>query len=176
MPRIKHVTEATKMERYRIYLRDKNEKQIDKGPTMASWRYMMSEENQELPISADLLAILRDPAAVQNPDAYGPDPGQLELVHNSWLVSKDTGYKYPIKDGIPVMLIEEGERWKDTPIDELPMPPESAEPLPMSAGSTEFFSDTDDSGGLSYIALGAGLLMAILLAIGLWRFLSRNRE
>ena len=73
----------------------------------------MSETNQELPISADLLEILRDPAAVQEPDKYGPDPGKLELVFNSWLVSADTGYKYPIKDGIPVMLIEEGERWKD---------------------------------------------------------------
>ena len=76
------------------------------------------------------LEILRDPAAVQEPEKYGDDPGRLELVHNAWLVSKDTGYKYPIKDGIPVMLVEEGERWKDTPIDELPMPPESAGSLP----------------------------------------------
>lgn len=136
----------------------------------------MSEAKQELPISADLLEILRDPAAVQNPELYGPDPGQLELVLNSWLVSKDTGYKYPIKDGIPVMLIEEGERWKDTPIDELPMPPESAEPLPMSSSPTDLFGDTDESGGLGYIALGAGLLLAFILVVGIWRLVSRKKE
>ena len=135
----------------------------------------MNDSNQKPPISADLLEILRDPAAVQNPELYGPDPGQLELVYNSWLVSKDTGYKYPIKDGIPVMLIEEGERWKDTPIDELPMPPESADPFPMSSATSDLFS-SEDSGGLSYIALAAGLLVALVFAAGMWRFLTRNKE
>ena len=137
----------------------------------------MNESNQELPISADLLEILRDPAAVQNPEAYGPDPGQLELVLNSWLVSKDTGYKYPIKDGIPVMLIEEGERWKDTSIDELPMPPESAKPLLMSTTASDLFAEYDDeNSGLSYIALAAGLLVVLALVAGLWRFFTRNKE
>jgi len=136
----------------------------------------MNETNQELPISADLLEILRDPAAVQHPEEYGPDPGQLELVHNSWLVSKDTGYKYPIKDGIPVMLIEEGERWKDTPIEELPMPPESAEPLPMSVSASDLFMTSDDDGGLSYIALAAGLLAALIFAVTIWRILSRDKK
>ncbi|MDX1414036.1 MAG: hypothetical protein R3293_07575 [Candidatus Promineifilaceae bacterium] len=136
----------------------------------------MSEAQQELPISADLLEILRDPAAVQNPDLYGPDPGQLELFRNSWLVSKDTGYKYPIKDGIPVMLIEEGERWKDTPVDELPMPPESAQPLPMGNTTSDLFVESDESGGLSYIALAAGLLIALVFVIGFWRLLSSNEE
>ena len=133
----------------------------------------MSETNQELPISADLLEILRDPAAVQEPQKYGPDPGKLELVHNSWLVSTDTGYKYPIKDGIPVMLIEEGERWKDTPIEDLPMPPESAEPLPVTEPSDpDLFIGSDEQGGLSYAVLAAGLLFVVLLLIGLWRIRS----
>ena len=84
----------------------------------------MSEENKDnLPINADLLEILRDPLAVQDKETYGDDPGRLELVHNCWLVSKDTGLKYPIKDGIPVMLIEEGEKWKDTAVEDLPVPP-----------------------------------------------------
>ena len=97
----------------------------------------MSEATQELPISEDLLQILRDPAAVQEPEKYGPDPGRLELVHNAWLVSSDTGYKYPIKDGIPIMLVEEGERWKDTAIEDLPLPPESADPLPAESEVVE---------------------------------------
>jgi uncharacterized protein YbaR (Trm112 family) len=79
-------------------------------------------QTQEMPISPELLAILRCPVAVQS-DQYGDDPGQLELVHNCWLVCADTQMKYPIRDGIPVMLIEEGEKWKNTPVDQLPVPP-----------------------------------------------------
>ncbi len=78
--------------------------------------------NQDLPISAELLEILRCPLAVQS-DQYGDDPGRLRLVKNSWLVSDDSGLKYPIRDGIPVMLIEEGEKWAGVPDDELPVPP-----------------------------------------------------
>lgn len=74
------------------------------------------------PISPDLLEILRCPVAVQS-DQYGEDPGQLELVHNCWLVSADTGYKYPIRDGIPVMLIDEGKKWVETAVNDLPVPP-----------------------------------------------------
>ena len=81
----------------------------------------MTNEN-DIPISEELLAILRCPVAVQSSD-FGDDPGKLELVHNSWLVCHDTNMKYPIRDGIPVMLIEEGEKWKRTPIDNLPVPP-----------------------------------------------------
>lgn len=76
----------------------------------------------DLPISADLLEILRCPLAVQSRE-YGDDPGRLRLVKNSWLVCDDSGLKYPIRDGIPVMLIEEGQKWKDTPEEELPVPP-----------------------------------------------------
>ena len=84
---------------------------------------MTDQSAEKLPISPDLLKILRDPLAVQHSEKYGDDPGRLELVHNCWLVSKDTGYKYPIKDGIPVMLVEEGAKWKDTPVEDLPVPP-----------------------------------------------------
>ena len=84
---------------------------------------MPDQPQDDLPINPELLKILRDPLAVRDKDKYGPDPGRLELVHNCWLVSKDTGYKYPIKEGIPVMLIDEGAKWKDTPVDDLPVPP-----------------------------------------------------
>jgi hypothetical protein len=84
----------------------------------------------ELPISRDLLEILRDPLAVQEPDKYGADPGQLELVGDYWLVSKDTGLKYPIREGIPVMLIDEGMKWKDTAVADLPIPPPADKPAP----------------------------------------------
>lgn len=80
---------------------------------------------ESLPISADLLEILRCPVAVHYKDR-GDDPGRLELVHNCWLVSEESGLKYPIRDGIPVMLIEEGEKWKATAVADLPVPPPPA--------------------------------------------------
>ena len=80
---------------------------------------------QELPISRELFEILRCPLAVQEPEKYGDDPGKLRIVKNSWLVSDDSGLKYPIRDGIPVMLIDEGQKWKDTADEELPVPPPS---------------------------------------------------
>jgi uncharacterized protein YbaR (Trm112 family) len=89
----------------------------------------MSNETQtheELPISRELLEILRCPQAVQEKEKYGSDPGRLRLVHNTWLVCDDSGLKYPIRDGIPVMLIEEGQKWKDTPEADLPVPPPPA--------------------------------------------------
>lgn len=73
-------------------------------------------------IDPELLEILRCPVAVHYKDK-GDDPGRLELVKGTWLVSKDSGYKYPIRNGIPVMLVDEGAKWKDTPIEDLPVPP-----------------------------------------------------
>ncbi len=115
------------------------------------------------PISPDLLEILRDPRAVQEPEKYGPDPGRLELVHGCWLVSNDTGYKYPIKDGIPVMLIEEGARWKDTAVSDLPVPPPESEPAaegsPLAAIDPTF--ETGSSNRF-YMMVAAGLVLAIV--------------
>lgn len=54
-------------------------------------------------VSQDLLDILVCPL----------DKGPLELVDGEWLVNRRNGYRYPIVDGIPVMLIEVGEKYKD---------------------------------------------------------------
>ncbi len=82
----------------------------------------MSEESTTTAFNPQLLEILRCPVAVQADD-MGDDPGQLELVHGCWLVCEESGMRYPIRDGIPIMLIEEGKKWKDTPVDGLPVPP-----------------------------------------------------
>lgn len=73
-------------------------------------------------LNPELLEILRCPVAVHYTDR-GEDPGRLELVKGCWLVCADSGYKYPIRNGIPAMMIEEGAKWKDTPIEDLPVPP-----------------------------------------------------
>ena len=72
-------------------------------------------------LSPELLEILRCPACVQEED----DAGHLDLVKGVWLVCQTCGRKYPIRDDIPVMLIEEGDRWRNAPVDSLPdAPPE----------------------------------------------------
>jgi uncharacterized protein len=62
---------------------------------------------QKHSISPELLAILADPA----------DKGPIELLTDGqgkeWLVNRRNGYRYPVEDGIPIMLIEEGEKHKD---------------------------------------------------------------
>ena len=80
-------------------------------------------------VSQELLEILRCPNCVSGSERKeGPDPGRLELVRGAWLVCTEPGCgrKYPIRDGIPVMLIEEGDRWRDTAPEGLPFPPPGA--------------------------------------------------
>ncbi len=57
-------------------------------------------------ISPELLAILADPG----------DKGPVELLNDGgkeWLVNRRNGFRYPVEDGIPIMLLEEGEKYKD---------------------------------------------------------------
>ncbi len=75
-------------------------------------------------MNEDLLEILRCPVAVHYTDK-GDDPGRLELMHGCWLVCADSGYKYPIIDDIPVMLVEVGEKYQNVPAADLPVPPPS---------------------------------------------------
>lgn len=76
-------------------------------------------------VSQDLLDILRCPACVSGPNRReGPDPGRLELVNGVWLVcqEKECNRKYPIRDDIPIMLIEEGDKYRDVAVDQLGTP------------------------------------------------------
>jgi uncharacterized protein YbaR (Trm112 family) len=65
-------------------------------------------------ISDDLLRILACPAC----------KARVELVKDTWLVctNEDCRRKYPIRDGIPIMLIEEGDKYVHTSIDDLGKP------------------------------------------------------
>ena len=44
-------------------------------------------------------------------------------LKKSWLVCRDCGRKYPISEDIPVMLIDEGDKWVKVAVDDLPVPP-----------------------------------------------------
>ena len=68
-------------------------------------------------VDKDLLDMLRCPNCVQEKD------GLLEYYQESWLICQDCGRKYPIVDDIPVMLIDEGDKWIDTQKKDLPVPP-----------------------------------------------------
>lgn len=68
-------------------------------------------------VSQELLEILRCPACVREKD------GLLSLTREMWLVCQDCGRKYPIVDDIPVMLIDEGDKWVKTAVESLPVPP-----------------------------------------------------
>lgn len=70
-------------------------------------------------VSKELLEILRCPACVRD---NRPNPGMLDLIKDVWLVCRDCARKYPIKDDIPVMLIDEGDKYKSTPIEQLGVP------------------------------------------------------
>ena len=74
-------------------------------------------------LTPELLEILRCPECIRASD----DAGGLDLVKGVWLVCQTCDRKYPIRDDIPVMLIDEGTRWQNTPSEALPeTPPEPA--------------------------------------------------
>ena len=68
-------------------------------------------------VSKDLLAILRCPNCVREKE------GLLEYYRESWLICQECGRKYPIRDDIPVMLIDEGDKWVAVAKEDLPVPP-----------------------------------------------------
>jgi uncharacterized protein YbaR (Trm112 family) len=68
-------------------------------------------------VHQDLLAILRCPACVQEAE------GKLDFIKESWLVCPRCNRKYPVDRDIPVLLIDEGDKWITTPVDSLPVPP-----------------------------------------------------
>jgi len=68
-------------------------------------------------INQEFIDILRCPVCVHD------KTGLLKLHQETWLVCQDCGRKYPIVEEIPVMLIEEGDKWMKVAEAELPVPP-----------------------------------------------------
>ena len=74
-------------------------------------RLLVAEEGM---LSKELLDILVCPACKT----------KVDLVKDVWLVcqNEDCRRKYPIRDDIPVMLIEEGDKYVDVSVEELGTP------------------------------------------------------
>jgi uncharacterized protein YbaR (Trm112 family) len=79
--------------------------------------FVIQTETEKVMINNNLLEILRCPACVREKD------GLLKVYQESWLICQDCGRKYPIVEEIPVMLIEEGEKWVKVAESDLPVPP-----------------------------------------------------
>ena len=66
-----------------------------------------------------VVSLLRCPVALSEGKT-----GTLKLVHDCWLISEETGCKYPIANNVPVITRKEGQRWAKIPTDKLPVPPQ----------------------------------------------------
>jgi uncharacterized protein YbaR (Trm112 family) len=82
----------------------------------------MTETGKAPEFDESLLDLLRCPVGVHD-KSKGEDPGRLRLVRGCWLVCDETGLKYPIREGIPIMLVDVGERFRDVEEGDLPVPP-----------------------------------------------------
>ena len=90
---------------YRAVRQYREDSVFDLGTTGASQGGLGGGERRS--ISPELLEILADPG----------DKGSLELMTDAdgkeWLVNRRNGFRYPVEDGIPIMLLEEGEKHRD---------------------------------------------------------------
>lgn len=111
-------------------------------------------------VSQELLGILRCPSCV----GEGAEAGHLDHVGN-WLICQECERAYPIRDNIPVMLIEEGDRYRGIPRAELPEvpPPEAPSPAPPP-------SAPGGPGGLTDEQTLAVALAGLLVGLGLVLF------
>ena len=86
---------------------------ISRGRIAVCW--FLKQENGM--VNQELLDILRCPVCVHDKG------GLLEIYQECWLVCQDCERKYPIAEDIPVMLIEEGDKWVTVAEKDLPVPP-----------------------------------------------------
>lgn len=90
---------------FRIIKQYREDSVFDLSPTTSSGGDFGSGGKRN--ISPELLAILADPG----------DKGPVELLTDGegkeWLINRRNGFRYPVEDGIPIMLLEEGEKNKD---------------------------------------------------------------
>jgi uncharacterized protein YbaR (Trm112 family) len=114
-------------------------------------------------VSQELLDILRCPSCVRDDR---PDPGLLDHVGN-WLICQDCDRKYPIRDDIPVMLIEEGDRFKETLQEDLPEVPPPEE-RPASSEIPDVAALPAERQKLILAIVGLALGVGVVLLLVMW--------
>jgi uncharacterized protein YbaR (Trm112 family) len=85
--------------------------------THHKWYNLRLSKKRLIMVDTVLLDILRCPNCVRTTG------GVLKLHKDTWFICVDCNRKYPIVDDIPVMLIEEGDKWAGTAESALPVPP-----------------------------------------------------
>jgi uncharacterized protein YbaR (Trm112 family) len=120
-------------------------------------------------VSQELLEILRCPSCVRDDR---PDPGMLDRQGN-WLICVDCDRKYPIRDDIPVMLIEEGDRFRAIAADDLPAepPPEVRAPAPLVPAARP-----EDRQQAVLAVVGVAIGIAVVLTAVMWLLHRRQDE
>lgn len=117
-------------------------------------------------VSQELLDILRCPNCVREDR---PDPGLLDHVGN-WLICQDCDRKYPIRDDIPVMLIEEGDRFRSVSRENLPeVPPPEERPTWSEVPPVGTLSAERQKLILTIVGLALGISIVLLLVMWLRR-------
>jgi uncharacterized protein YbaR (Trm112 family) len=114
-------------------------------------------------VSQELLEILRCPSCVRDDR---PNPGLLAKEGN-WLICRDCDRKYPIRDDIPVMLIEEGDRFRHLPREELPDEPPPEEPPPVL--SLPEVAEDRTRAILTLVGMALGISLVVLTVMWLLR-------
>ena len=112
-------------------------------------------------VSQELLEILRCPSCV----IKGPGSGRLDRAGN-WLICEECDRAYPIRDNIPVMLIEEGDRFRGVPRAKLPEipPPEAPAPAAAAPSAAEEWAEHQALFlALAGLLLGVGLIVFLVL-------------
>ena len=92
----------------------------------------------------------------------------------NWLLCTDCDRKYPIRDDIPVMLIDEGDRFANLALEDLPdiPPPEKPHPAPAAPPlAREPIGDL-----IPYVLLGVAGLVAGLVVVLLIRKLLQSES
>ena len=91
------------------------------------------------------------------------------------MAKQTNGSQSPISPDLLEILrdpqaIQEGARWKDTPVDALPVPPPAAEPAPITR-SAEATTATPAAGPDPRLLLAAAvaLILLVLVVVGLSR-------
>jgi len=113
-------------------------------------------------VSQELLEILRCPDCVRN----GAEAGLLDHAGN-WLICRDCDRKYPIREDIPVMLVEEGERFRHVARESLPETPPSEERAPL-ASLPALPQSAEDRQRLILTIVGVALGIGIVLLALMW--------